>query len=86
MGEEFLGDFQRDPAGTQVEELVLVDLASRRTVRALHIVSFDLQTREGIRFGVRREQEVPVRLVGIRALGIRGDFDEARENRAGLAE
>ena len=75
-----------DAAGAQVEELGGVDLAGRRAVRALHVVGFDLEAGQGIRFGVRREQEVAVRLVGVGALGVRGDLDEAREDRARLAE
>jgi len=55
-------------------------------VRALHVVGLDLEAGQGVGLGVGREQEVAVGLVGVRALGVRGDLDQAGEDRARLAE
>src|SRR5204862_4704153 len=53
----------RETARHQVEELLAVDLAERRAVRAAHVVGEDLEA--GDRVGVRalREQQVAVLLV-----------------------
>ena len=86
LREQFLGDGERDAAGAQVEKLGGVDLAGRRAVRALHVVGFDLEAREGVGLRVRREQEVAVGLVGVGALGVGGDLDQPREDGARLAQ
>ena len=48
--------------GHQVEEQLAVDLPDRRGVRAAHVVGVDLEARDGVRVGLRREQQVAVLL------------------------
>src|SRR6267143_5727509 len=66
-----------EPPGPQVEELVLVHLPDRGSVRAAHVVRLDLEARDRIRAGLLGEEQVPVRLVGVRALGVLVHLDQA---------
>src|SRR5205814_1733824 len=53
------------PARHQVEELILIDPADRRTVSASHLIGLDLQVWAGERGGLVAQQDIPVRLVGV---------------------
>ena len=56
LGEELLGGGQRNAAGLQVEEFGGVDLSGGGAVRAFDVVGLDLESRQRIRFGFRREE------------------------------
>ena len=65
----------REAAGHRVEELVAVDLADRRAVRAADVVGEDLEPRDRVRVRVGREDQVAVLLVRVRPLRVRLDAD-----------
>src|SRR6187455_3719613 len=73
--DQALGLATGETAGHAVEELVAIDLADRRAVRATNVVRLDLQP--GNRVGMRLvgEEEVAVLLEGVRLLGVLGDTD-----------
>ena len=69
-------------AGAQVEDRLVVELADRRAVRALHVVGEDLELRLGVdRRAVGQEQRA-VRLLGVGLLRVLPDDDLAVEHRA----
>ncbi len=67
-------------AAAEVEELVPVDLAHRRAVRAAHVVGPDLQLRHRVDARLVAEQQVAVRLVGVGLLRARLDADQPGED------
>ena len=69
-------------ARAQVEDRVVVELADRRAVRALHVVGEDLELRLGVDRRVVGEQQRPVRLLGVGLLRVLADDDLAVEDRA----
>ena len=73
-----------DPSAPQVEELLLVQVADRRSVRALHVVGKDLQVRLRVRSGVVAEQQAVVALNRVGLLRDLMDDDAAVEDRRRL--
>src|SRR5579884_3524818 len=71
----------REPAGHQVEELLAIDAADRRAVRAAHVVREDLEPWDRDRVRRRREHQVAALLVGIRLLRVFLDADHPAPNR-----
>ena len=69
-----------DAARAQVEQRLLVELADRRAVRALHVVGVDLQLRLGVDLRVVGEQQVMVGLLGVGLLRVLADDDPAVED------
>jgi len=69
-----------DSSRSQVEQGILVHLADRRTVGALHIIGVDLQLRLGIDLRVVREQQIAVRLLGVGLLRVLVDHNATVEN------
>ena len=74
----------RQAARHRVEELFPVDLADRRAVGAADVVRLDLEAGDRVRVGRRREEEVPVLLVGVRLLGLGLDADHPAPDRGRL--
>jgi hypothetical protein len=72
-----LGLAAREPACHQVEELVAIDAAHGRAVRAAHVVRQDLETRDRNCMRRRRQHQVPVFLVGVRLLRVWLDADHS---------
>src|SRR4051812_11510873 len=76
-----LGLTPREPAGHAVEELVAVDLADRRPVRAAHVIRLDLEARDGVGVRLIGEEQVAVLLIGVCLLGVLGDADHPAPDR-----
>ena len=71
-----------DAARAQVEHRVLVELADRRAVRALHVVGEDLELRLRVDLRVVGQQQRLVRLLRVGLLRVLADDDLAVEDRA----
>src|SRR5687767_2082880 len=71
IGQQAATKFQIQTASLEVEQLFVVDLAHRRSVRALHVIRVDLQLRFGINPRLRRQQQV---LVGLHRVGLLRTF------------
>ena len=71
-----------EAARAQVEDRVLVELADRRAVRALHVVGEDLELRLGVDRRVVGQQQRPVGLLGVGLLRVVPDDDLAVEDGA----
>ena len=69
-----------DTARLQIKHLLIIQLADRRPVRALHVIREDLQLRFCIRMRVRAQQEVLVELIRIAQLRLTPDNDLAVED------
>ena len=76
---------KRQTPGAQVEDRLVVQLADRRAVRALHVVSEDLELRLGVDRRVVGQEQRAVRLLGVGLLRVLPDDDLAVEHRAGRA-
>ena len=74
---------ERQAAGAQIEDRILVELADRRPVRALHVVGEDLQLRLGVDQRVVREQQRAVGLFRVGLLRVLAHDDLAVEHRPG---
>ena len=72
----------RRAAGHQIEELLAIDLAERRTVRAANVVGHDLETGDRVRVRGLREEQIAVLLVGVRLLRAFLDADHPAPDRA----
>src|ERR1044072_6678387 len=81
--DEALGLPTRKPARHAVEELVAIDLADRRAVRAAHVVRLDLEARDRVCVRLVGEEQVAVLLVGVRLLRVLGDLDHPAPHRRG---
>ncbi len=66
--DQSLGLLGRDAARLEVVELLVVDRADRRRVRAAHVVGLDLEVRDRLRARALGEHEVAVRLRRVRLL------------------
>src|SRR5436309_7769514 len=71
------------PAGPEVVELILVHLPHGGAVRAADVVRLDLEAGDGIRARLLRKEQVPVRLVGVRALSVLVHLDQPLIDHAG---
>ena len=69
-------------AGAQIEDRVVVELADRRAVRALHVVGEDLELRLGVDGRAVGQQQRAVGLLGVGLLRVLPDDDLAVEHRA----
>src|SRR3546814_19493986 len=81
---------RRPPRSTRTDTLFpyttlvrSVDLADRGAVAALHVVGVDLQLRLAVDLRLPRQEERPVELIAVGALGVRTDDDLALEDAAG---
>ena len=72
------------PAGAQIENGLVVQLADRRAVGAFHVVGVDLQLRLGVGGGVVGEQQVLVGLLGVGLLRDGPDEDATVEDALGF--
>src|SRR5436305_6392903 len=70
LDEHALGGLLGDAARAQVEEVLGVDRADRRAVGAADVVVVDLQHRDRGRLGLVAQDQVAVRLVGVRPRGV----------------
>ena len=70
---------ERDTATAQVEQRLVVETTDGGAVGAPHVVGEDPQPRSGVSLGVRAEQQVAARLVGVRTRRARPDDDLAAE-------
>ncbi len=75
----------RQAPGPQVEHRLVVELADRRAVRALHIVRENLELRIRVDGGVVRQQQRAIGLLRVRFLRVDPDDDAAVEDAATLA-
>ena len=64
-----------DSARAQIEQSILIDLADRRAMGALHVIGMDLQLRLGVNSRVIGEQQIAVRLFGVGLLRVLMDND-----------
>src|SRR6185295_2408994 len=85
VGQEALRRLFPNTAGTEVEDRVLVELADGRAVGAPDVVGVDLELWIGIRDRFGREQQVAVRLLGVRLLRALVNVDQSVEHRPRLA-
>ena len=69
-----------EAARAQVEERVGVELPDARAVAALHVVGVDLELGLGVHLCARAEQQVGIRLVRVRLLGVRDARSPAAEH------
>ena len=71
------------PSAQKIEERLGIELADRRTVRALHVVGFDFEVREGVGSTLVRKQQIPVGLVRVGPLSAAMYPNDPPERRLG---
>src|SRR5439155_12842043 len=67
----------RESPRHEVVEMLRLHVAQRGAVRATHVVGEDLEAGNAVRARLVREQQVPVRLIGVGALRALRHLDEA---------
>jgi hypothetical protein len=67
---EALGNGNRNAAGAEIEEFVLIDLPRSRAVGAADVIGEDFQTGHRVRFGVVAQEKIANFLIGIGEMGV----------------
>ena len=80
--DEVLGDLDRDTAGPEIEEFVLVDLTAGGAVGATNVVGQNFEPGHRVGFGVIAQEKIADFLIGVSEMGVRFDANQSAKGGA----